>query len=474
MARYRVKLDAIHCLQSTSAGQYNDTLTVLFAIKPAHQGAPDADMVLNSPLGMRGKRLDIRFAPGTSHKLVRQDSAFGYGRNFDWELTVDIPEDSDANWIVEVLLVNDRDIDDPYAITKLLTGLGLAAGTGGAGALFGKGDISTFGSLLVGAAKGLGGEALKQLVGSLFKTWPKCSGRAVFRLELPWNRHNFGASVGTTTFESKQLDAVPNGCHQPKYLVDLTVEPLTTPSFGKSPSIRKSTYQAVQAPALTQWHGTWHDNIHGPLITVTIGPSAQGGPRDHEVRISEAVMHQGKRHIIIAKTYPQVAEHTRNDLFYSGKIVEATPTGIVQIEDGPGQLTQKTGSPLVQQAVSPLLWKGAGSIGERTGTVSDVLSSFQRPETLEAVWKGEAASTFQEPRSLDAVYLDEVVGTVVTEPGATLYIPEHEITLRLYNHTMYLDTGEVMTSGPLLRYYRKFGLSASLADVQLGQGRPIG
>jgi hypothetical protein len=133
MPTYKLKLDTLRCIQPRSAGQYHDTVTVLFYACPAGKLPSDQQKLL-SPIGIRGPRMDIHFGPGYSYKFERNDRAFGSGRNFDWEVLVDLPEDSVANWEVGIVVFNDRDVDDPYAATKFITAVALAGASGAVGA----------------------------------------------------------------------------------------------------------------------------------------------------------------------------------------------------------------------------------------------------------------------------------------------------------------------------------------------------
>ncbi|MCT0207734.1 hypothetical protein [Synechococcus sp. CS-1332] len=426
-------------------------------------------MRLSSPLGItNGPRIDPHFGPGDSFALIRDDNAWGYGRNIDWELVVDLPDDSLANWDVSITLWNIRGVDDPYAVTKLVTALGVAAAGGAAGLALGGEQTKNFAAYVAAAAKGLGGEAIKKIISSFFADWPKCTG-IVFRKTLTWNRDNFGQStaVGSLTLESEPIDEVPEGCHQPRYQMDITVTSESMPQFGTSEKLRKRRYHAVQVPARREWIGTWFDSMSSPFTAVTIRPSPQGGPSLYSVEIKEEAHYpNGSRELIIQNTYDPVTELDWRDGFYSGKIIVAKATGMtnatVQTE-----LTEH----LLQDNETAALWKGAASVSNLTGSVSDVLlgSSSQHSDIFELVRTGQAKKTFTSETRVNRRVVAEVVFSAVTEGGATLYIEEYGITLRLYTVEDIMESGEVRRWGPILRYYRKPRIEATVADVQLGK-----
>ncbi|MCT0208666.1 hypothetical protein KQ305_13235 [Synechococcus sp. CS-1332] len=424
-------------------------------------------MTLSSALGItNGPRIDPHFGPGDSFALVRDDNAWGYGRNIDWELVVDLPDDSLANWDVSIMLWNNRGIDDPYAVTKLVTALGLAAAGGAAGLALGGETTKTFAAYVAAAAKGLGGEAIKKIVNSFFADWPECTG-IVFKRSLPWNRDNFGQSVGSLILESDPIDEVPEGCHRPRYQVDITVTSETLPRFGTSEKLRKRRYYAVQAPARRQWLGTWFDALSSASIGVTIRPSSQGGPDFYSVEIKEDAQYpNGSRGQVIDKSYDPVTELNLRDAFYSGTVITAEATGMTN-----GMVH----TPLIQEFLRDIetaaLWRGAASVSNLTGSVSDLMlsSSSQHSDFFEPVRTGQAEQTFRNETGVNRRVIAEVVYTAVTEEGATLYIEEHGITLRLYTVEDIMESGEVRRWGPILRYYRKPRIEATVADVQLGQ-----
>lgn len=470
MASYRVKLDSIKCIQPRSAGQYHDTITVFFYATPAGKTPADA-MQLKSPLGIRHpSRMNVHFGPGSSHTFKRNDTAFGYGQNFDWELRVDLPDDSTANWDVGIVVWNDRDIDDPFAVTKLITALTLAAAGGAAGLALAGGQEKTLGAFIAAAAKGVGGEVIKKIVESFFAEWPKCQG-IVFRKDLVWNPANFGENVGSMTLTSDEIDTVPDGCRQPEYQVGLTVESLWIPQFGTSDEVRTKTYYADKAPAKKRWNGRWYESLSAPMISVGIEPSAQGGPSDYRVAVREEAPYRRSRRTVIDGIFDPVPEVTRYDLPYTGRIVNAQATGKPVGSVSEGIRTERS---LGQRSIATTasiaaLSQEAGSLLMRGELGSDLLSTFRGQDSLTAIWSGEAMTTFNDPSRVDLDTIEEVVGAAFTESGATLYIPEIELVLRLYEVEEELETGLVRRWGPILRYFREARAGATLADVQMGR-----
>ncbi|WP_157033701.1 hypothetical protein [Belnapia moabensis] len=79
---------------------------------------------MGSPLGMRGPRLDIFFLPGATHRFIR--TQFSAGTDLDWMLEWDVEDGDDGFYKIAVEPWNDRDVKDPYLLTRVLLAAGVA------------------------------------------------------------------------------------------------------------------------------------------------------------------------------------------------------------------------------------------------------------------------------------------------------------------------------------------------------------
>jgi hypothetical protein len=327
----------------------------------------------------------------------------------------------------------------------------------------------------------MGGEALQQVVELFIDDWPKCVGM-VFQRSLFWNAANFAENVGRMTLESGVIDAVPEGCHQPRYEMDVDVEAVSQWQFGASEQVTR-TYSAVPVPGGDFWLGNWYEGPSSPFVGVGIERSTQGGPSDYRVSIREEAAYRRSRKMIVEGVFDPVPEVVRYDLPYRGETKSATATG-AEIYEEPGRQTGtrtwSRGRALGSQ------WRTTVESGAlQIGTLlmandcrSQLLNSFRSIENLRAVWAGEDVQPVRDLDRDDWIRMDmdaleRVIGMSITEEGASLYIPQHNILLRLYWVHEVNARGRRRRVGPLIRYVRDANFKASVADLQLDKHRIV-
>ena len=478
MARFQFTLNSVTCEQPRSAGQYHDAVALLFSVsKPAQ--APEPDGLLVAPLGLQGPRYTHLFGPGYTHSLAPNPSTFGPGFDRPWSLEIDLPE-SGRNRELSIVIVNQRHVKDPYKFTKTVTALALAAGFGAAGGaglkLAGKG----FAAVIAGALSGVAGEGIKKLFEGLFGDWPECAG-LVFKRTLTINLSDLEELANPVTLQSEVLDAVPEGCRQPRYTVKMSFKSVESMRLRDPEKVVSRRYVPLEAPAKRHWAGRWSSSISSPWAAVIIEPSVQGlisnrvdGAPAYKVTVTERVRRQGgSTRLLEARVFEPVFAESRRDLPYHGDEIKGEWKGSYRSRvegSSRGLAVRVRNRSRVEAAVHELAAQGA-TLTAVDSTAAQLLRSVGSANVLRETWS-DALAPFNPTAEFTSDVIEGLVARSVTEPGATLVIPDEQISLRLYTVHETMGDGSVRRS-VVMRYSRGARLEATRADFEMAKYRGV-
>ena len=119
-----------------------------------------------------------------------------------------------------------------------------------------------------------------------------------------------------------------------------------------------------------------------------------------------------------------------------------------------------------EQTVRELAAQGM-SLAAAQGTAAQLMRSIGSVDVLRETWADEL-SPFDPTTEVTPEVIDGLVAQSLTEPGATLVIPDEQISLRLYTLHETMGDGSVRRS-TVLRYSRGARLEATRADFELGK-----
>ncbi|MFC9360774.1 hypothetical protein ACFTZB_29900 [Rhodococcus sp. NPDC057014] len=243
VARKQLTIDSITCLSKTNPERYVDYITVILVTKKRTPEGYVPVYATSVVLGDRSNTNSIpKFRNGTKLRfedwpellpvhVTSRDSADGsISEEPVRPITVgDRTAGKDAqspdDYTVDITLINDRDVDDPYILAKALMiigGIGASALAGYGVSKIGpgnEGDLIDLAkkALSSGAAKSIYGE-LMEAISDIFKDWPHCAGR-VFHQTV-----SLQDTSGIITLRTDPGASWPGGCGRPDYEVQLTLE----------------------------------------------------------------------------------------------------------------------------------------------------------------------------------------------------------------------------------------------------------
>lgn len=453
MATYRIKLRSLTCHQKRSQGRYHDSVTVYMGWQdPANL---EKHHVVVSRLGLGHPRYGETFYPGKTYRFERNNSGWP-GTDIDWEFDLDIPDTGTRKVFFQV--TNDRFVKDPYAVTKAVLAISAAVG----GAVVGlRMPHEGFAAIMAAAIKGIGAEAVKMLLGSLFDDWPKCAD-LVFDRDIEVNKQLLEDTIFPKPEESSALGRVPSGCGQPRYTIEWSAERIEIPTVGETTRVVKTLYKPILAPADSKWFGDWIDTSGGlPFVAVRIERARHvvlvDGPRGFDITLREELPQGGSRQVLIDSVVNNVLESNRRGLPYNGKDVKASST--------PRRFLERT-------APWRLVRRAGGTGLEQDSAAFRVMGSFRSPNNLREVLSDNIRPIDLGGIDMDTVELAEtaVAMRLLLERGASIDLPGLGVELRLYTVHETLEDGTIRESGPVLRYFRAATIDATLADLQLIRG----
>lgn len=460
MRTLRFKLDSITCNAKAMPGDYADTLNMTLWLYRRDHGAGDDDWQelgkMGSPLGTRGPRWDIFFLPGVRYQFVR--TGFLPGTDLDWEFEWQVEDDDNSDYKVAFEVWNDRDVDDPYLLTRVLLSIGVAAGGVAASVALGKAFKEGFAAIFAKFGEKIAGKGLDALLQGLVDDWPDCAG-LVYAREWEHKADEWATREGSHSRGSQRLGAPPEGCGAPDYDVAYTISrEEAPPQFPSVPKARRSTWVPRPVPGGNDWIGEWSDVAGVPWITVAVAHTAVAD--QYRVQVDEVVAPDREK--VVGVIADQVGEEDLMPPAWNGPLLPA------EADLGPN-VTQPMEGPVPERMGGPQ----AGTIdpggavpkemkGRTPGNVGGGAAPAPAPPGPPKVEGGFLLKNGLLTR------VDSEMATFRALKSATLRLRAEQVTLVLYDLVELVDSRE-RTTGPFLRYLRAGGGVATAADMMLAR-----
>lgn len=469
---YRFTLEEITCEHQRGADQYRDAIAIAFAawhVQPM-QGKVERQLlaVKESPLGLQGpNRWGPLFGPGTVQSLAPDPNRFGLGFDEPWSLEVDVPESpTSASIELEVLVRNQRGVDDPYAFSRVFMAVATAAMFGAAGSAATESAKGAVAVLLSGLYSGAEEGAQKVLELIFGDTWPKCAG-TVFSAQQTFTKDIIAGFTSPMTLQSKKIDDVPSGCGQPSYSVRMSFERVAPPDFGDRLKRVSTRYEAIVQAQRSDWIGTWRSSadVDSDVAVTIVSTKHIGGidqiefdTRDRfDAYVSERLTDGSDLH-----EHTEVGPVTATDeggIPYTGQTTKGMPKLVVlPVDRGPvGGVAQRGRIDRVMASTQGPMISLIASDGETVGSL--------RPELLRGAAGGDIDLFGAITRLSDDVAVSEIF---VSEDTSTLAIPQLGITLRLYKRVDTMDSGQEV-SHAVVHYSRTSTSWATRSEFELAR-----
>jgi hypothetical protein len=478
MMQLRFRLLNLQCIRQRSQGEYGDTLIVGLMLGRRRQGDADITPVaqLASQLGMRGPRADIVFQPGGTHDFKRTD--FSAGTDLDWVLDWDVEDDDDTEWVVNLQIWNDREVKDPYTLTRALTVVGLvASGVGAGAAIKASGAAGVTGFLLSLGSKGAF-KGFEKAFDAMIGDWPKCAG-PVFAYQWRYRANEWLMRQGRDKMRSAYAMAGGEGCGNPEYILEYEVERRDKPLlFGPKPApALQAVWLPYHASGSRDWAGAWRSMTSRrpqDLVTATVVPSEDKSDT-WDVMISEVIGVENGT--VVDATVHGVAEKLLFDLTTYDHDAWAERALVSEGTMIRTDLEAARSGLKLQNMLEALQTIELGASGpemaaelKRTLFQNDKVPLYRKQaKDFVFVTRGDSWEARSVEVKLPLVDKNEIEARFPAERFhvAALELPEQEAVLMLYARAVEVAKGTWRSDQPFIRYIRAAHNGFTPADIML-------